>query len=192
MAKAKPGRKLKSGVRHPSGKLVQPPPNLREQATLSVAMNNPERRPFKEMARSQYAGTPLGRLRLSQQITVEQYDALIRAGGTIGRYLLTLPNLPAVKRESLSRYTKDDFDVEYAPQDNVDRPLETKEEQDERAAVKYDALMRALDDKGARHFLPVLKKAEIDGQDLWQAEIAALRVLANALELIYKPRKAAA
>jgi hypothetical protein len=66
------GRKRKSGKRHPAGRLVQP----KDLDVAAIAAAHPDRQGLPESKRAfPVAGTPVGRLFLSGQISAQQLEA---------------------------------------------------------------------------------------------------------------------
>src|SRR5260221_37450 len=87
------GRHRKDGSRYPSGELHK----LRRESVREIAATMPHRRGLGDEAVSTWAETPLGRLYLLQQITLEQAHAGEEFARRWHRYLATIdgPRLAA-------------------------------------------------------------------------------------------------
>jgi hypothetical protein len=187
---ARKGRKLKSGKRHECGKLEQPKPEERAKDVRSVAMNNPDRRAYGEMARSQLAGYPLGRMVLNDKITKQQAATIERAGNIIWCHLRTIPDAKLNGDvPSWARYTKDDLGTEYAPQDAIDREPETEEDREERVRDAFDRLQQDLCDGGYLGRRGLIVTTHLRLCDIHEHDIGDLRMMANHLARVWKARR---
>jgi ribosomal protein L34E len=188
---AKAGRKLKTNaLRHKCGKPVQPTPTQRERDVRSVAASNPERRPYGDMAQSQLAGYPLGRMIMQKTMTRQQVAVIERAGNIIGRFLLSIPDAkPNGKGPSWARFTKDDLGTEYAPQDRPDSAPETDEERDARSRHAFEELQRDLMDGGFVTQQVLITRVHLRLQDVHDHEVGDLRLMANHLSRLWKARR---
>jgi hypothetical protein len=182
--------KRKNVDRYANGRIVNAQRGEKPEDVLRVALNNPERKRYGEMGRSQLAGYPLGKMMLHQKMTSQQVAVIERAGNIIGRYLSTIPDAKINgKGPSWARFTKDDVGTEYAPQDPVDHDPETEDERDERARYDFDRLQRDLADCGFSPTQHLITKVHVTLTDLQDHEVGDLLMIANGLARVWKARR---